>query len=131
MSPMLKPAAEFDYSPRVRQLFANLQHAGFLDETPNVLSISVGSREQGAKVRWWFEVRDARVQTVRYQAYGCPHFLAACESLACWLEERAITELPQWSWRNVEAELQVPANKRARLLLLEEALQKIAQRCVK
>lgn len=122
---MLKPAAEFEYSPRVRQLFANLQHAGFLGETPNVLSISVGSREQGAKARWWLAVRAEWVQTVRYQAYGCPHFLAACESLAQWLEGHAVDTLSQWRWADVEAELQVPATKRARLLLLEDVVMRL------
>jgi NifU-like protein involved in Fe-S cluster formation len=68
------------------------------------------------------EVGDACVRTVRYQAYGCPHFLAACEQLAQWLEGRSINELRQWSWRDVEAELAIPASKRSRLLLLDEAV---------
>jgi NifU-like protein involved in Fe-S cluster formation len=148
MSELLNPAAEFDYSPRVRELFANLKHVGSLPvadpvgaarELPSnsmqiggsrtaptqmdtVLSATAGSREQGASVQLYIDVRDARVQTVRYQAYGCPYFLAACESLALWLEGRALGELSQWRWRDVETELAVPASKRSRLLLLDEAL---------
>lgn len=122
MSAALNPAAEFDYSPRVRELFANLEHAGSLDIGPTVVSTAEGSREQGASVTLYIDVRDARVKVVKYQAYGCPHFLAACEHLAQWMEGRPITELSQWRWRDVETELAMPASKRSRLLLLDEAL---------
>jgi nitrogen fixation protein NifU and related proteins len=122
MSAMLNPATEFDYSPRVRELFANLKHAGSLTTGTTVSSAMVGSREQGASVQLFVDVRDARVLSVRYQAYGCPHFLAACESLAQWMDGRTVSELSQWRWRDVETELAVPAGKRSRLLLLDEVL---------
>jgi NifU-like protein involved in Fe-S cluster formation len=124
---MLEPAREFDYSPRVQELFANLKHAGLLAAAPNVVSAMAGSREQGASVRVWVVVRAARVQTVNYQAYGCPHFLSACESLAEWLDGRACNELSQWRWRDVEAELEIPAAKRARLLLLDEVMLELSK----
>ncbi len=124
---MLKPGAEFDYNSRVRELFAHLQHAGSLatvSDVAKVVSASAGARQQGAGVELFAEIRQAaHIHTVRYQAYGCPHFLAACECLAIWLEGRAIREIGQWHWRDVEAELQVPSAKRARLLLLDDALQ--------
>ena len=127
MSAVLNPAVEFDYSSRVRELFANLEHAGLLDVGPAVVSAMAGSHEQGASVRLYIDVRAARVNIVKYQAYGCPHFLAACESLARWMEGRPITELSQWRWRDVEAELAIPAGKRSRLLLLEEALSTLSK----
>jgi NifU-like protein involved in Fe-S cluster formation len=150
MSSLLNPAAEFDYNLRVRELFANLNHAGSLPvaglagavreppsgvgdmktggsriaptQTSSVLSAMAGSRAQGASVQLYIDVRDTHVQTVRYQAYGCPHFLAACESLAQWLEGQACDALSRWHWREVETELAVPAGKRSRLLLLDEVL---------
>jgi|GEM_PF-949649 len=146
MTEILNPAAEFEYNPRVRELFANLDHAVGAVREPTaemvvqedssrtaptkegVLTAAVGSREQGAYVQWFIEVHNERVTTARYQAYGCPHFLAACENLACWLEGRAVSELAQWRWRDVEMELAVPASKRARLLLLDEALA-VLSRC--
>jgi hypothetical protein len=87
-----------------------------------VLCAAAGTREQGASIQLYVDVRDARLHTARYLAYGCPHFLAACESLAQWLEGRAVGELTHWRWRDVEIELAVPASKRARLLLLDEAI---------
>ena len=145
MSVVLNPAAEFDYNPRVRELFANLRHAGSLSvvgavrdppsdvmrtgglRTNTTLSATAGSREQGASVTLYIDAHDAEVKIVKYQAYGCPHFLAACESLAQWMEGRPITELSQWRWRDVETELAVPASKRARLLLLDEALSALTE----
>jgi len=127
MGAILKPAAEFDYNPRVQDLFASLRHAGSLAAAPNVVSAMAGSYDQGASVRLYLEVREARVQTVKYQAYGCPHFLAACESLAQWSEGRAGDELSQWRWRDVETELGIPAAKRARLLLLDELMLELSK----
>ncbi len=127
----LRPAAEFEYSPRVRELFANLQHTGALSDTPAanpanaMLCADAGSREQGAHIRLCIEVRDAVVQTVRYQAYGCPHFLAACESLARWLKQRPLRDGHTWSRRTLENELEFPVHKRAKLLILEDALNKL------
>lgn len=119
----LNPAAEFDYNARVRELFADLRHAGSLSG----VSASAGSREQGAFVALFIQTQDGRVQAVRYQAYGCPHFLAACEFLARWLEGRAVAEINTWSWREVENELEVSASKRGRLLLLADAIKTLAR----
>ncbi|MGE0113353.1 MAG: iron-sulfur cluster assembly scaffold protein [Steroidobacteraceae bacterium] len=116
---------EFEYSPRVRQLFAHLMHAGSLPSQPGMLVAQAGTIAQGASVRLWLQEQQERVLTARYQAYGCPHFLAACESLASWLEGRSRAELDQWQWRVLEVELQMPASKRTRLLLLEDVLQQL------
>ncbi len=125
----LNPAAEFDYSPRVRELFADLRHAGALAGAAHaIVSAQAGSREQGASVCLQMAFAGDGIQAVRYRAYGCPHFLAACESLARWLEGRTRAELGQWRWRDVEAELGVPTAKRARLLLLEDALREMRDR---
>ncbi len=129
---MLNPAAEFDYNARVCELFADLRHARALPSLDAVreppLFATVGSPEQGAELRLWIDVHAQQVQEVGYQAYGCPHFLAGCESLARWLEGRSIGELPRWSWRDVETELAMPASKRARLLVLEAAILALQKR---
>ncbi len=123
---VLKPAAEFDYSPRVRELFGNLSHAGTLPDAS--VTAAAGLSAQGATIILQLKVIENVMRTVRYHAYGCPHFLAACESLACWLEGRPVSEMAQWNWRDVAAVLQVPIGKRARLLLLEDAVKEIQSR---
>lgn len=118
----LNPAAEFDYSPAVHALFADLRHAGVLPVSTALAVSQAGSHEQGARVFLQAEISNGQVQAIRYQAYGCPHFLAACESLARWLETRGIRECRDWSRSRLERELELPAQKRAKLLVLEDAL---------
>ena len=111
-----------EYSIKVRELFNHLNHSGVMQLGSGILSASAGSREQGASIAIWFAVHESLVQAIRYQAYGCPHFLASCEYLAQSMEGRPYDELIKWSWRDAETQLAVPASKRARLLILEEAL---------
>lgn len=125
MNAVLRPAAGFEYSTRVRELFADLRHAGSLVPAADVLQASAGLPEQGARIHIWVRMQADRMQTVRYQAYGCPYFLAACECLAQWLEGRPYAERGQWPWRDLEAQLAIPAGKRARLLVLEEVLNRL------
>ena len=111
-----------EYNNKVRELFNHLNHSGALESGSDVLSASAGAVEQGASITIWLALHEGKIRTARYQAYGCPHFLASCEYLAQCLEGRPFAELTQWNWRDAETDLAVPASKRARLLILEEAL---------
>jgi len=115
-----------EYNSRVCELFGHLHHAGTVDLTDAVLNARAGSHEQGAACSVRVVVSDGVIQVFRYQAYGCPHFLAACELLASDLEGRRVTEITAWNWRAAEAELAVPAAKRARLLLLDEIVTQLS-----
>lgn len=110
------------YPAAVTSRFNHPRHAGSLRGRPDVLTAQTGSRRQGASVRLWFEVEQGRVKLARFEAYGCPYFIAAAESLACWSEGRTLEDLSQWSWQSVQSELGVPAIRRDRLLLLHKAL---------
>jgi NifU-like protein involved in Fe-S cluster formation len=118
--------SQFDYSSAVMLRFLNPQHAGDLASGANVLTAQAGSRERGASIRLYLQVKDKRVVQAKFVAYGCPHFIAAAEMLCEWCEGRAIDELPQWNWQSAQAELDTPASKRSKLLLLEDALRKLA-----
>lgn len=119
---MAVPMSEQTYNLRVRELFAHLAHAGSLNPAHDLLRFTVGTHEQGAYAEFSVAHGKSCIELVRYQAYGCPHFLAACEWLGSWLEGRAWLELSMWDWRDVEHVLDVPANKRARLLLLDDVI---------
>ena len=119
---MAVPMPEQTYNLRVRELFAHLTHAGSLTLAHDPLRFTVGAHEQGACAEFFVAHRENCIERVRYQAYGCPHFLAACEWLAGWLEGRAWSDLSVWDWREIERVLDVPANKRARLLLLDDVI---------
>lgn len=117
---------QLDYNANVARLFKDARHAGILSSVKEAATGQAGTRAQGASVRLWFGFQAERVQVARFQAYGCPHFLAAAESLCSWAEGRTRAELQAWDWREVAAYLAVPPAKRARLLVLEDALRHAA-----
>jgi hypothetical protein len=107
----------------VRSLFVRLDHAGVL-AGPGlaVASGEAGSVAQGVQVRFFWKVDDQRIHEARYQAYGCPYTLAACEWLARALPGRG-REAP-WPgdphhWAKT---LQTPPERLGRLLVIEDAL---------
>jgi NifU-like protein involved in Fe-S cluster formation len=116
---------EQSYNSHVRELFTHLTHAGSLTSEHDPLHVTAGSYEQGAQAMFFVSRSAEIIGIVRYQAYGCPHFLAACEWLATWMEGRTSNDLSAWSWREVERVLEVPANKRARLLLLDDVIRQL------
>lgn len=123
----LNPAAELDYNANVARLFRAPLHAGSLANVVDAKQGSAGSRAQGASVRVWLQIAsDEHVVAAKFEAYGCPHFIAAAEKLCDWAESRKRTELKDWNWREVAAYLQLPPSKRARLLVLEDALRRAA-----
>lgn len=122
----LHPEHEFNYRAAVIETFRSALHAGSLAGADGAVSGTAGWRAQGASVRVWLQFRDERVVAARFTAYGCPHFIAAAECLCAWAEGRTRAELQTWNWRAVASYLEVPAVKRARLLVLEDALRRAA-----
>jgi NifU-like protein involved in Fe-S cluster formation len=109
--------------PAVRSLFTQLDHAGPLGGTGQlVLQGDAGSIAQGVQVRFFWQVEGTLIRAARYQAYGCPYTLAACEWLARALPGRS-REQPwpgdpqQWA-RALEA----PPERLGRFLVIEDAL---------
>lgn len=123
----LTPAVDLEYNDNVVRLFRAPRHAGSLPPGDRVLEAAAGARAQGASVRLWLELTaEQRVKTARFQAYGCPHFIAATESLCAWAEGRTLNELNEWNWPELASSLDIPAGKRARLLVLEDAVRRAA-----
>lgn len=127
----MSAALESDYHPEVARLFVQLTHGGSFHGERNTVNGEAGRREQGASVRLWLRLalREHKgvVESARFEAYGCPHLLAAAESLCRWLEGRSRVELDRWNWRELETALAIPPDKRTRLLILEDALRRAAQ----
>lgn len=101
---------------------ATFPGAGVLPAADDIVAARAGDREQGAEVCLQFRVADGRVADACFQAFGCPHFLAA----ASWLTDRVRgagpTEVGAWDWREVATALEVPAAKYGRLLTLQDAV---------
>lgn len=115
------------YGIEVRQRMATLPGAGSLPEGRDVVTACAGDREQGAEVHLQFRVADGRIVEARFQAFGCPHFLAT----ASWLTDRlrgvGPAELEAWDWREAATALEVPAAKYGRLLTLQDAVRAAAR----
>jgi len=115
-----------DYSDTVIDHFENPRHAGRFGAARDVIEGAGGTRARGAVFNLTARVSDRAIEAVRFEAYGCPHCVAA----GSWLSERLIgctpADLERWSWREVADALQVPLEKRGKLLLLEDAVRALA-----
>ena len=116
-----------EYSAEVRRLFGRPAHAGALSPGTGATHVAESlALDRRAWTRFEARVESGKVTAMAFRAWGCPHFIAACELAAAWLEGRplaaAVTLEPDW----LAGELQVPADKRGRLLVVEDALRKLA-----
>ena len=111
------------YSERVRELFAKPRHAGILDGP------SVYHEDQGIRLLLSARVRRYRLESLRFQAYGCPHLIAAAEAFCADYEGRPTDELDGYSAIKTVDELAVPAEKTGRILVLEDAVRSLGAKC--
>jgi NifU-like protein involved in Fe-S cluster formation len=73
-------------------------------------------------VRFQLQVQDGLVRVARFQAYGCPHTLAAASLVADWLEGQSVAAARGLDVKALCAELTVPVEKLGKLLRIEDAL---------
>lgn len=90
-----------------------------------LLQGSAGREEDGVRVE--FEIRlaagpAAQVAAAAFRAFGCPHVVAACALLCGWLPGRPAAALARAGWAGVLAPLEIPAEKSASLMIIEDAL---------
>jgi NifU-like protein involved in Fe-S cluster formation len=88
---------------------------------------AAGSREQGAAFHVSAQIESGVIKEVRVETYGCPHCIAAGSWLSGRLSGAAAEQLATWNWRDIAAALDVPAEKRGRLLILEDAIRHLAE----
>jgi len=114
--------ANTDYSPLVRQLFAHPRAAGTLNDTSAVSRGEAGTVASGAWVRLFLKIDGGRVTDARFQAYGCPHTLAAAAWLAEHLLGRSVEDAFPEGVEGLARVLDLPQSKLGRLLIVEDAL---------
>jgi len=116
------------YNPLVLDHFGRPRNVGRHDPAADVIEARAGRVDQGVVFALSARIDDSgRIQSLRFEAYGCPHCVAA----GSWLTERLTgatrDELQAWSWREAAAALQFPTEKRGRLLILEDAVRALAE----
>ena len=119
-------AVDARYGDEVRRRMQSLAGAGELAPGPDVVTGRAGDRERGSEVVLQLRVAAARVADARFQAFGCPHLIAA----ASWLTERLAgasrDDLEGWDWREAADALAVPPAKFGRLITLQDAVRAAA-----
>jgi len=118
--------SEETYNPLVIEHFERPRNVGRFPSADDVIAASAGDPDQGVRFDLSARVRDDRIADVRFEVYGCPHCIAAGSLLSERLQGATQDELRRWSWRAAADELAIPAEKRGRLLVLEDAVRALA-----
>jgi NifU-like protein involved in Fe-S cluster formation len=111
-----------EYSCAVRQRFECPSAVDGTDDSNWTAAASADDRSLNVWVRFAVEVTDGAITDVAYNAFGCPHLIAACDWVAEWLLGRDSAALRELPLDRLEAELAVPREKFGKLLRLEDAL---------
>ena len=111
-----------EYSSEVVRRFAAPERAGELPRgTPGLVSGEAEDRTQGVWVRFDLRVIEGVIQTVRFQAFGCPHTVAAADLAAEWLEGAPVDAAREVGAERLRAALGAPVEKLGKMLKIEDA----------
>jgi NifU-like protein involved in Fe-S cluster formation len=108
------------YSDRVRALFDAPAHAGVLDG-----GFSARADDQGLRIRLSATTSNGEISALRFQAWGCPHLIAAAEAFCAGYEQRSAADLLDFSASDLMQSLAVPVEKTGRILVLEDAVRSL------
>jgi NifU-like protein involved in Fe-S cluster formation len=115
------------YNPLVLDHFERPRNGGRFEAGEGVIEGRAGRPDQGVAFVLSARIAEGRIQALRFEAYGCPHCVAA----GSWLTERLVgatrAELAAWRWREAAELLDVPTEKRGRLLILEDSVRALAE----
>jgi NifU-like protein involved in Fe-S cluster formation len=112
-----------EYGSVTARYFAALTRAGELPNgLPGLVSGEAEDRTLQVWVRFQLQLEGGIVRLARFQAFGCPHALAAASKVAEWLEGRAEGEARALAAGAVCADLEVPVEKLGKLLRIEDAV---------
>lgn len=108
------------YSAPVRALFADTAHCR--DLPGGIAGFADG---QGVRVRLTATRDGSRLVRLGFRAFGCPHFIAACELFCRSFEGRGAGGLADFNAADIMRDLSVPVEKTGRILVLEDAVRSL------
>ncbi len=114
--------SEDPYGPLVREYFARPAHAGDFEE-----GVAIAVESQGVRLSLSGSARDGQIQVLRFRAWGCPHFIAACECFCTRYEGEPVEGLEGFLASDIMQILPVPVEKTGRILVLEDAVRSLGQ----
>jgi NifU-like protein involved in Fe-S cluster formation len=105
------------YNELVRALFVDPVHSGTL-ATPHHVCID----DQGTRIALAATLRDGLIERLAFQAWGCPHVIAAAEWTCSQLQGSLATDLERFRVTDLMQSLAVPTEKSGRILVIEDAV---------
>lgn len=100
----------------------------FPPDTPDVLEGRAGAVRHGREIQVQLQISaDGRIAACRYRVYGCPATIALCSLASERLPGLTLAEANQWRGMALAEELALPAEKRAAVLVLEDAVRAAAR----
>jgi len=112
------------YSSLVRAYFARPEHGGKLAAGTTALVAA-----QGVRIELAATCDGGRLQALRFRAWGCPHVIAAAEAFCREFEGAPVAALEGFSAGAIMDKLAVPVEKTGRILVLEDAVRALGQKC--
>lgn len=119
------PGDHDPYSAAVRRYFANPAHAGVVTAAGRQVHARVAEGGAGARILLTAVTDKDTLTQLRFQVFGCPHLVAACEAVCERFEGKPVEELAAFSTAELAGRLDVPTAKTGRLLLLEDAIKRL------
>ncbi|MDJ0711025.1 MAG: iron-sulfur cluster assembly scaffold protein [Woeseiaceae bacterium] len=111
------------YSRQVRERFASPARAGDVDGGESALV-----EDQGIRVRLAARESGGRIEIMRFQAWGCPHLIAAADWLCEHYQGRALAALEEFPFALIMENLAIPTEKTGRILVLEDTVRSLGQK---
>ncbi len=111
-----------EYSSEVRRRLERPSCRGVLASAVGSASATAEDRSLNVWVRVQVEVDGETLVAARYDAYGCPHFLAGADWIVERLAGQPAAALTEVATGDAVAALDVPTEKIGKLLVIEDAL---------
>jgi NifU-like protein involved in Fe-S cluster formation len=112
-----------EYSQAVERHFAAPVRARELPPgAPGLVAGEAEDRTLHVWVRFQLQVVEDLVVAAGFQAFGCPHTIAAASVVADWLEGRSPAAVGALDVKALCAALEVPVEKLGKLLRIEDAV---------
>lgn len=112
-----------DYSSDVRRRFLAPARAGTIPpEAANVVAGAAEDRSLELWVRFQVQVNGRTIECMRFQAFGCPHAIAAADAVAADLEGKPLDALVGVDVGELARRIGLPREKFGKLLCIEDAL---------
>jgi NifU-like protein involved in Fe-S cluster formation len=112
-----------NYSPLTERHFRKPANTGPLAGPRGaVVRGEAGTCAQGLRIVFEARVEAGRIAAIAFRALACPHLIAACSRTTELLTGMPLAAARQFDAMSLMEELGIPAEKRGRVLVLEDAL---------